>query len=182
MRAPCSRSHSCSPSSPRRFRRPSSSRSSPGSRPGSRTSSSRRSSSTCTWRSGCWQPCPSSAPASPSSARATMRIGEVAARTGTTARTIRYYEELGLLDDSGVREKGKHRSYSESDVERLQDLIRLRELLGVSLEDLKAIVEAEDARAALRAEWQEGAEGGRRPGILHEGLNPGRAPLHPRPP
>ncbi len=100
-----------------------------------------------------------------------MRIGEVAERTGTTARTIRYYEELGLLDDSGGREKGKHRSYTESDVERLQDLIRLRELLGVSLEELKTIVEAEDARAALRREWQEGAEGGRRLEILHEALN-----------
>jgi DNA-binding transcriptional MerR regulator len=100
-----------------------------------------------------------------------MRIGEVAERTGTTTRTIRYYEELGLLDDPGGREKGKHRSYTESDVERLADLIRLRELLGVSLEELKTIVEAEDARGALRREWHEGAEGGRRLEILHEALN-----------
>jgi DNA-binding transcriptional MerR regulator len=100
-----------------------------------------------------------------------MRIGEVAERTGTTARTIRYYEELGLLDDSSAREKGKHRNFTESDVERLSDLIRLRELLGVSLEELKTIVEAEDARAALRREWQEGAAGGRRVEILHEALS-----------
>jgi DNA-binding transcriptional MerR regulator len=100
-----------------------------------------------------------------------MRIGEIAERTGTTTRTIRYYEELGLLDDSGGREKGKHRSYAESDVERLTDLIRLRELLGVSLEELKTIVEAEEARAALRREWHEGAEGGRRLAILHEALH-----------
>jgi DNA-binding transcriptional MerR regulator len=100
-----------------------------------------------------------------------MRIGEVAERTGTTARTIRYYEELGLLDDSGSRAKGKHRNYTESDVERLSDLIRLRELLGVSLDELTTIVEAEDARAALRREWHEGAQGGRRLEILHEALN-----------
>ena len=100
-----------------------------------------------------------------------MRIGEVAERTGTTARTIRYYEELGLLDDSDAREKGKHRSYTESDLERLAELIRLRELLGVSLEELKTIVEAEDARAALRREWQEGAAAGRRLEILHEALS-----------
>jgi len=100
-----------------------------------------------------------------------VRIGEVAERTGTTARTIRYYEELGLLDEPGAREKGKHRSYTESDVERLSDLIRLRELLGVSLDELKTIVEAEEARAALRREWQEGAAGERRIAILHEALN-----------
>jgi DNA-binding transcriptional MerR regulator len=98
-----------------------------------------------------------------------MRIGEVAERTGTTARTIRYYEELGLLDPD-EREKGKHRSFTEADVERLQDLIRLRELLGVSLEELKTIVEAEDARAALRREWHDGASPDRRVEILHEAL------------
>jgi DNA-binding transcriptional MerR regulator len=100
-----------------------------------------------------------------------VRIGEVAERTGTTARTIRYYEELGLLDEPGGREKGKHRSYTDADVERLTDLIRLRELLGVSLDELKTIVEAEEARAALRREWQEGAAEERRIAILHEALN-----------
>jgi MerR family transcriptional regulator, repressor of the yfmOP operon len=100
-----------------------------------------------------------------------MRIGEIAEQTGTTARTIRYYEELGLLDDPGERKKGKHRSYTDADVERLTDLIRLRELLGVSLEELKTIVEAEDARAALRREWQRGAKGGRRLEILQEALS-----------
>jgi MerR family transcriptional regulator, repressor of the yfmOP operon len=99
-----------------------------------------------------------------------MRIGEAAERTGTTPRTIRYYEELGLLDEPGGREKGKHRSYTDADVERLTDLIRLRELLGVSLDELKTIVEAEEARAALRREWHEGATGERRVAILHEAL------------
>ena len=99
-----------------------------------------------------------------------MRIGEVAGLTGTTARTIRYYEELGLLSDPGSREKGKHRVYTGDDVARVEELIRLRELLGVSLEELKTIVEAEDARAALRREWHEGASEERRTGILNEAL------------
>src|SRR5438128_922100 len=77
---------------------------------------------------------------------------------------------MGLLP-SAAREKGKHRVYDGADVERLAELIRLRELLGVSLEELKAIVEAEEARAALRREWREGAAGGRRVEILHEALN-----------
>jgi DNA-binding transcriptional MerR regulator len=80
---------------------------------------------------------------------AALRIGEVATRSGTTPRTIRYYEEIGLLP-GGAREPGKHRSYDESDVERLVELTRLRDLLGLSLDELKQLVEAEEARAALR--------------------------------
>ena len=43
-----------------------------------------------------------------------LRIGELAERTGVTPRTIRYYEEIGLLD-TGERRKGAHRTYDESD-------------------------------------------------------------------
>jgi DNA-binding transcriptional MerR regulator len=84
-----------------------------------------------------------------------MRIGEVAERAGVTPRTIRYYEERGLLGHDDAREKGEHRVYTESDVTRLQELIRLRDLLGLTLEDLVALAEAEEARAALRGEWNE---------------------------
>jgi DNA-binding transcriptional MerR regulator len=86
-------------------------------------------------------------------AQAVLRIGEVAQRVGTTTRTIRYYEEIGLLPRSGTRTAGAHRVYTERDVERLSDALRLKELLGLSLEELKALVEAEEARAALRDEW-----------------------------
>jgi MerR family transcriptional regulator, repressor of the yfmOP operon len=84
-----------------------------------------------------------------------LRIGEVAERIGTTARTIRYYEEIGLLPGGAPRQKGKHRLYDDADVERLQQLTRLRDLLGVSLDELKELVEAQDARDALRRQWQE---------------------------
>jgi MerR family transcriptional regulator, repressor of the yfmOP operon len=92
------------------------------------------------------------------SALGELRIGEVAKLAGTTPRTIRYYEEIGLLPVAGGREPGAHRSYAEADVERLTDLLRLKDLLGVSLEQLKELVEAEDARAALRREWHGGVE------------------------
>ncbi len=87
-----------------------------------------------------------------------LRIGEAAKRAGTTPRTIRYYEELGLLSTAAGREPGAHRTYAEADIERLTELLRLRGLLGLSLEGLKELVEAEDARAALRREWREGVE------------------------
>jgi len=86
-----------------------------------------------------------------------LRIGEVAERVGVTTRTIRYYEERGLLGRESQREKGAHRLYGEADVVRLQELIRLRDLLGLSLEELVELAEAEEARAALRGQWAESA-------------------------
>jgi DNA-binding transcriptional MerR regulator len=87
---------------------------------------------------------------------APLRIGDVARRAGVTPRTIRYYEEIGLLPAPDSREPGTHRTYEPSDVERLSELIRLKNLLGISLGGLKDLVEAEDNRAALRREWHEG--------------------------
>ena len=91
----------------------------------------------------------------PAPAARTMRIGEVAELTGTTPRTIRYYEEIGLLTGVTERELGKHRCYSREDVERIKEIVRLKELLGLSLEQLSQLVEAEAARADIRREYQE---------------------------
>ena len=100
-----------------------------------------------------------------------LRIGEVAARTGTTARTIRYYEEIGLLPAGGGRPAGSHRLYDEEDVTRLEEVLRLKQLLGVSLDELRELVAAERARAALRAEWRAGdAPAERQREILEEAL------------
>ncbi|HMI70468.1 MAG TPA: MerR family transcriptional regulator [Solirubrobacteraceae bacterium] len=106
-----------------------------------------------------------------SATAAALRIGEVARRVGTTPRTIRYYEEIGLLPAAGERESGRHRLYSERDVERLRDALRLKELLGVSLDELKALLEAEEARAAIRDEWRHGEpDAARRRALLDESL------------
>jgi DNA-binding transcriptional MerR regulator len=86
------------------------------------------------------------------------RIGEVAERVGVTTRTIRYYEELGLLGCDTGRAKGAHRLYSEADISRLEELIRLRDLLGLTLEELIELAEAEDARAGLRDRWDQGPD------------------------
>jgi len=100
-----------------------------------------------------------------------LRIGEVAKLAGTTPRTIRYYEEIGLLPAASGREPGAHRTYAEGEVERLTELLRLKDLLGVSLEELKELVEAEGARAALRREWRGGVvDPVRRRQILEQSL------------
>jgi MerR family transcriptional regulator, repressor of the yfmOP operon len=88
----------------------------------------------------------------------TLRIGEVAQLTGTTPRTIRYYEEIGLLPVARGREPGSHRLYEPADVERLRDVLRLKELLGVSLDELRELAAAEVARASLRMEWDRGID------------------------
>ena len=87
---------------------------------------------------------------------AALRIGELARRVGTTPRTIRYYEELGLLGEPTDRPTGGHRTYTETDATHLCELIRLRELLGLSLDELSRVVEAEETRAVLRAEFESG--------------------------
>jgi DNA-binding transcriptional MerR regulator len=100
-----------------------------------------------------------------------VRIGEVAKLTGTTTRTIRYYEEIGLLPTPRHRAPGAHRVYTEEDVERLRELLELRDLLGISLEELGELAAAESARASLRREWRAGIEDPvRRREVLEEAL------------
>jgi DNA-binding transcriptional MerR regulator len=103
-------------------------------------------------------------------ARDTLRIGEVAELTGTTPRTIRYYEEIGLLPASGERELGKHRLYTDADVERVTEIVRLKDLLGLSLEQLSQLLEAETARAEIRREYAQTEEPEERHRLLQEAL------------
>ncbi len=100
----------------------------------------------------------------------TYRIGEVAELTGVTTRTIRYYEELGLLGTDASRVKGSHRLYTDADVARLRELLRLRDLLGLSLEELVTIAEADEARAALRNRWEQDPPHEERVRIVEEAI------------
>jgi DNA-binding transcriptional MerR regulator len=79
------------------------------------------------------------------------RIGEVAEQVGVTARTIRYYEELGLLGDASERIKGRHRLFTQADIARLRELVRLRDLLGLTLEELIELAEAAQVQQCLRS-------------------------------
>ncbi|MHB1537896.1 MAG: MerR family transcriptional regulator [Solirubrobacteraceae bacterium] len=100
-----------------------------------------------------------------------LRIGDLAKLVGTTPRTIRYYEEIGLLPQAPDRAAGRHRLYTEAEVERLREVMRLKQLLGVSLEQLKTLLAAEEARAAVRAQLRRGdVHPQRRRKLLHEAL------------
>jgi MerR family transcriptional regulator, repressor of the yfmOP operon len=100
-----------------------------------------------------------------------LRIGDVAKLVGTTPRTIRYYEEIGLLPEAPSRPSGGHRVYTDAEVERLREVMRLKELLGVTLEELKTLLAAEESRAIVRAQLRrEDVPPARRRELLDEAL------------
>ena len=67
----------------------------------------------------------------------TYRIGELAAKVGVTERTIRYYEERGLLE-SVKRLDGGQRVYTDDDVRRLKFIQKLK-VLGLSLAEMQEL-------------------------------------------
>ncbi|THF80394.1 MerR family transcriptional regulator [Cohnella fermenti] len=67
---------------------------------------------------------------------ATYKIEEVANKVGLTKRTLRYYEELGLIPPPD-RSEGGFRLYSDHHVERLNKIITARDVLGFSLQELQ---------------------------------------------
>jgi MerR family transcriptional regulator, repressor of the yfmOP operon len=96
-------------------------------------------------------------------------IGEVARQAGVTTRTLRYYQELGLLDPAGTS-PGGNRRYSDADVSRLRRIIELRNVMGFDLDRIGDVLRAEDRLAELREEVQTGVSQDRRREILAEAI------------
>jgi DNA-binding transcriptional MerR regulator len=96
-------------------------------------------------------------------------IGEIARRVGVTTRTLRYYQEMALLQPSDVTRRG-NRLYSDADVERLRRILELRDLMGFDLERIRLILQTEDRLAELRAEAQRGISTGRRREMVTEAM------------
>ncbi|MGV8895615.1 MAG: MerR family transcriptional regulator [Rhodoglobus sp.] len=74
-----------------------------------------------------------------------MHIGELAERSGLSLRSLRHYDEIGLVSASG-RTEGGFRLYTDSDFQRLI-LIRRMKPLGFSLEQMAELLEIIDALA-----------------------------------
>jgi MerR family transcriptional regulator, repressor of the yfmOP operon len=100
---------------------------------------------------------------------AQFRIGEVAQRAGVTTRTLRYYQELGLLSPSGASPGGSRR-YSEADVNRLLRILELRNVMGFDLDRIATILDAEDRLAELREVVRRGVSREERQEILREAI------------
>lgn len=92
-----------------------------------------------------------------SPAGAFLQIGEAADRAQLTQRTLRYYEEKGLLR-SPTRMDGGFRLYSEEDMERIDRIRQLKDLLGFSLAEIKEMLEFDDVRLQVKAEWRREAD------------------------
>ncbi|MBE0010124.1 MerR family transcriptional regulator [Arthrobacter sp. AET 35A] len=80
----------------------------------------------------------------------TMHIGEVAERTGLSLRTIRHYDEIGLLPAS-ARTEGGFRVYTDGDVERLL-VVRRMKPLGFTLEEMTDLLSIVDGLAKANAD------------------------------
>jgi MerR family transcriptional regulator, repressor of the yfmOP operon len=74
-----------------------------------------------------------------------FQIGEVCHRTGLTQRALHYYDEIGLLVPS-ERLNGGQRLYSAADLERIERIKSLKQLLGLSLSEIKRLLDADEAR------------------------------------
>lgn len=85
----------------------------------------------------------------PEQGSACYTIEQVASRTNLTKRTLRYYEEVGLLPPA-IRTEGNYRRYSEDDIERIEHIKKLRDLLDFSLTDIRELLQADDERGQIR--------------------------------
>lgn len=101
---------------------------------------------------GAAEPASGALSASPPPVEEYLRIDQVATRTGLTKRTLRYYEEVKLLDPPS-RTEGGYRLYSAHDIQQLERIKRLRDLLGFSLAEIREIAEAEEEREQVLASW-----------------------------
>jgi DNA-binding transcriptional MerR regulator len=81
------------------------------------------------------------------------RIGEVAKLTGVTTRTLRYWEELGLLQPAS-RTEGGERVYGAGDVRRVTRIRDWQELLGFSLDEVKAVLSTGDIDVLDRVHFE----------------------------
>ncbi len=82
-----------------------------------------------------------------------IRISDAATRVGVSARTLRYYEELGLLTPS-LYTPGGERRYTAEDLAHLQRILELREVLGMNLDEIREFLALETRLDELRASYR----------------------------
>ena len=86
-----------------------------------------------------------------------LRIQEAAAEAGLTPRSVRYYEEMGLLRPA-ARSDGDYRLYDESDLDRLRFIRGLRDDAGFSLAEISRLLEDQEARERDHAAYHATAD------------------------
>jgi DNA-binding transcriptional MerR regulator len=82
-----------------------------------------------------------------------IRISDAAKRAGVSARTLRYYEELGLLTPS-LYTQGGERRYTLEDLGNLERILELREVLGMNLDEIREFLALETRLDELRVAYR----------------------------
>jgi len=98
-----------------------------------------------------------------------LRIQEVAAEVGLPARSIRYYEEVGLLKPA-ARSEGDYRLYDADDLERLRFIKGLRDDAGFSLAEIGQMLGDEAARTRNRERFRSTDDPAERKAALRDGI------------
>jgi DNA-binding transcriptional MerR regulator len=98
-----------------------------------------------------------------------MSIGELAQKTGLSPRTLRYYEECGLVAPA-ARCGGGRRLYAPDVLDRLRRIRELQDLLGFSLEEIRQVIAAEERVRELRARYHREEDAASRRQVLEEAI------------
>jgi len=85
------------------------------------------------------------------------KIDDVAKECGLTKRSIRYYEEIGLISPP-ERSEGGFRLYSDLHIERLKKIMNVRDVLGFSLQEVQAYMAISEAYEEFRLHYRENKE------------------------
>lgn len=82
-----------------------------------------------------------------------MTVDAVVRQLKVTPRTLRYYEEIGLI--TPARSSGGHRLYNERNIDRVKQILSLKEELGFSLDEIRAILDAQKSLETLREAFRQ---------------------------
>lgn len=99
-----------------------------------------------------------------------LAIGRVAELAGVSERTLRYYEEIGLLRPAG-HSPGGCRRYASKDVDRLLHIRELQQVMGYSLEEIRDIVAAKDKLEEIGTACRSGQDPGDQLRLVEEAVS-----------
>ncbi len=100
---------------------------------------------------------------------ALLSIGKVAEQVGVSERTLRYYEQIGLLVPAG-HSPGGCRRYTRADIDRVAHIRELQSVMGYSLEEIHDLLRAQDRLDAIRSAYHQAPEPARQAHLLEEAL------------
>ncbi|WP_018500187.1 helix-turn-helix domain-containing protein [Parafrankia discariae] len=106
-------------------------------------------------------------PTTPAAESGLYAIGQAARELGVSVRSLRYYQEVGLLTPSG-RTTGGNRLYADADLARVRRIRELQELLGFNLDEIRIMLGHEDRLARVRVDYRASSDAVERAQLLDD--------------